>query len=77
MDFIKGLHKVKGKSVILTVVDRFSMYAHFITLSHPYSAALIAHVFFDVAWIPHSIVSERDPGFTNHMWRDLFKLASI
>jgi len=37
MDFIESLPKVRGKSVILTVVDRFSKYAHFIALSHPYS----------------------------------------
>ncbi|WVZ62966.1 LOW QUALITY PROTEIN: hypothetical protein U9M48_012652 [Paspalum notatum var. saurae] len=37
MDFIEGLPKVGGKSVILTVVDRFSKYEHFIALSHPYS----------------------------------------
>jgi len=34
MDFIEGLLKVAGKSVILTVVDRFSKYAHFIALGH-------------------------------------------
>ena len=34
MDFIEGLPKVGGKSVILTVVDRFSKYAHFIARGH-------------------------------------------
>jgi hypothetical protein len=47
MDFIKVLQKAHGKSVILIIIDRFSKYAHFITLSHPYSAALVAHAFFD------------------------------
>ncbi|KAK1645648.1 hypothetical protein QYE76_063453 [Lolium multiflorum] len=47
MDFIEGLPKVGGKSVILTVVDRFSKYAHFIALGHPYSAASVARAFFD------------------------------
>jgi hypothetical protein len=37
IDFIKGFPMMGGKSVILTVVDRFSKYAHFISLSHPYS----------------------------------------
>ena len=30
LDFIEGLPRVNGKSVILTVVDRFSKHAHFI-----------------------------------------------
>jgi hypothetical protein len=36
MDFIEALPKVGGKSVILTVVDRLSKYAHFVALAHPY-----------------------------------------
>jgi hypothetical protein len=47
IDFIEGLPKVAGKSVILTVVDRFSKYAHFIALGHPYTAASVARAFFD------------------------------
>jgi hypothetical protein len=65
MDFIEGLPKVGGKSVILMVVDRFSKYAHFITLGHPYTAASMARVFFDgiirLHGFPSSIVSYRDP----------------
>jgi len=81
MDFIESLPKVRGKSVILTVVDRFSKYAHFIALSHPYSASSVARAFFDDIirshGFPTSIVSDRDPVFTSHMWRDLFKLAGV
>jgi len=81
MDFIEGLPKVGGKSVILTVVDRFSKYAHFIALGHPYSAASVARAFFDgivrLHGFPSSIVSDRDPVFTGHVWRDLFKMAGV
>jgi hypothetical protein len=65
MDFIEGLPKVNGKSVILTVVDRFSKYTHFIALSHPYTAASVARAFFDGVVRLHgflsSIISDRDP----------------
>jgi hypothetical protein len=64
IDFIEGLPKMAGKSVILTVVDRFSKYAHFISLGHPYTAASVARAFFDgivrLHGFPTSIVSDRD-----------------
>ena len=79
IDFIEGLPKVNGQSVILTVVDRFSKFAHFIPLAHPYTAASVARAFFtDIVHLhgfPQSIISDRDPVFTGHVWRDLFKQA--
>lgn len=45
IDFIEGLPNSGGKSVILVVVDRFTKYAHFLPLAHPYSAATVAEVF--------------------------------
>jgi len=42
MDFIEGLLKSFGKEVIFVVVDRFSKYAHFVSLSHPYTAIEVA-----------------------------------
>ena len=42
LDFVEALPRVRGKSVILTVVDRFSKYCHFIPLAHPYSAESVA-----------------------------------
>jgi len=81
MDFIEGLPKVDGKSVIPTVIDRFCKYAHFIPLSHPYTATSVARAFFDgivrLPGFPTSIVSDHDPVFTGHVWRDLFKVASV
>jgi transposase InsO family protein len=81
MDFVEALPKVHGKSVILTAVDRFSKYAHFIALSHPYTASSIARAFFmDIVRLHgflESIVSDRDPVFTSNIWRELFKLAGV
>lgn len=80
MDKTEGLPKVHGKSVILTIVDQFSKYVHFIALSHPYTAATVAQSFFEVVRLhgfPKSIVSDRDPVFTENIWRDLFKLSGV
>lgn len=62
MDFIEAFPKVGSKSVILAVVDRFSKFAHFIALGHPYTAASVAKAFFDhvvrLHDMPCSIVSD-------------------
>jgi hypothetical protein len=64
MDFVEGFPRLNGKSVIITVVDRFSKYAHFIPISHPYIATSVARAFFnDIVQlhdIPSSIVSNQD-----------------
>jgi hypothetical protein len=78
MDFVEALPKVQGKSIILSVVDRFSKYAHFIPLGHPYTAESVAQAFFSdivrLHGIPQSIVSDRDPVFTSAFWRELMRL---
>jgi transposase InsO family protein len=81
MDFIEGFSRINSKSVILTVVDRFSKYAHFVLLGHPYTATSVAKVFFEeivrLHGLPESIVSDRDPVFTSKFWTELFKLSGV
>jgi hypothetical protein len=78
LDFIEALPRVNGKSVILSVVDRFSKYCHFIALAHPYTAETVAQAFFaDIVHLhgmSQSIVSDRDPVFTSAFWRELMRL---
>jgi hypothetical protein len=42
MDFIEGLPKSEGYSVILVAVDIFTKFAHFISLKHTYTASNVA-----------------------------------
>jgi hypothetical protein len=72
MNFVEGFPRINGKSVILTVVDRFSKFTHFIPLGHPYTATWVVRAFFSNIVRPHdlpsSIVSDRDPVFTSKFW---------
>ena len=45
MNFITGLPKSQGKSVIMVVVDRLTKYAHFCALSHPFKESIVATTF--------------------------------
>jgi len=79
IDFVEALPRVHSKTVILSVVDRFSKYGHFIPLAHPYTAESVAQAFFaDIVHlhgVPQSIVSDRDPVFTSSFWRELMRLV--
>jgi hypothetical protein len=81
MDFLDGFPKVGGKSVILTVVDIFSKFAHFISLSHQYSMSSVTKAFFDSIvhfhGMPYSIVIDCDPIFTSLFSKELFNLAGV
>ncbi|GJR68291.1 retrotransposon-related protein [Tanacetum coccineum] len=81
MDFIVGLPRSQGKTVIFVVVDRLSKYAHFVALSHPYTASFVAQAFLDSVYklhgLPDSIVSDRDSVFMSHFWQSLFKILKV
>lgn len=81
MDFIEGLPISSAKNVIFVVVDRFTKYAYFIILSHPFSASSIAKLFlghiYKLHSMPQSIVTDRDKIFTSKFWQELFRLLGV
>jgi len=70
MDFIEGLPKSEGYSVILVVVDRLKIFTHFLPVKHPYTVATIAQLFLEnivkLYGLPKSIVTDRDTIFVSH-----------
>jgi hypothetical protein len=81
LDFIKGLPLSSGANCILVVVDKFTKYAHFVALKHPYTTASVAKIFIDQIYrlqsMPSSIISVRDRIFTSNLWQELFRLAKV
>jgi hypothetical protein len=81
MDFVEGFPRINGNLVILTYVDRFSKYGHFIPMGHPYTATTVVKAFFDTIvrlhGIPCSVVSNQDPVFSSHFWWELFRLVDV
>jgi hypothetical protein len=81
LDFIEGLPRSEGYDTILVVVDRYSKYAHFFPLKHPFTAVGVAQVFLDnivkLHGTPKSLVSDRDEVFTSLFWKSLFQALGI
>nr|KYP66323.1 Transposon Ty3-I Gag-Pol polyprotein [Cajanus cajan] len=73
MNFIEGLPQ--------SVVDRLSRAAHFMTLTHPYTAFTIAQSFLDNVFRLHgfleSIVSDRDLIFISKFWQEIMACQGV
>jgi transposase InsO family protein len=76
MDFIEGLPTLGTTNCIMVVVDKFTRYAHFIPLRHPFTAARVATAYLDHVFklhgLPKVMISDRDPIFTSKFWQALF-----
>jgi transposase InsO family protein len=81
MDFVKRLPLSGNADSVLIVVDKFTRYAHFLPLKHPYTTETVARVFLDNIYklhgMPQAIISGRDKIFTSSFWRELFSLTQV
>lgn len=63
------------------MVDRLSKAAHFMALSHPYTASTVAQLFLDHIYklhdFPKSIITDRDPIILSAFWGEFFKLQNV
>lgn len=57
LDFIEGLPKSKQLDTILVVIDKFSKYAHFTPLTHPYTALAVAQNYINHLYKLHGMPS--------------------
>ncbi|KAJ8007704.1 hypothetical protein DPEC_G00096930 [Dallia pectoralis] len=73
LDFVTGLPKSEGNTVILTVVDRFSKLTHFVPLpklpSARETADLLVKEVFRIHGLPCDVVSDRGPQFSSVVWK--------
>jgi hypothetical protein len=81
MDFIEALPKSNGKDTILVVVHKLTKYAHFISVSHPFTTKTIVQLFighiFKIHGLPLVIITNIDKIFTSQLWQELFKSLKV
>ena len=61
----------------MVVADHLSKYAHFVPLTHPFIALIVAQVFLDTIYRLHglstTIVSDKDKVVLSTFWQELFR----
>ena len=81
LDFIEGLPPSSGKHCILVVIDRLSKNAHFLDLSHPYTAMDVTKLYLDQVFrrhgMPKDITSDKDPTLLSEVWKELFRVHGV
>lgn len=79
LDFIEGLPVSDRANAILVIIDKFTKYAHFIPIHHPFTALQIAKLYLDHVYklhgLPKAMISDRDRVFTSQVWQELFRLT--
>lgn len=80
IDFITHLLKIKGKTVIMVVVDKLTKICHLGALPSDFTATMVVKLFVQniikLHGFPSTIVSDRDKIFTSKFWKEIHKLSS-
>ncbi|KAH0672438.1 hypothetical protein KY290_024676 [Solanum tuberosum] len=78
MVFFTCLPSSKGKTTILTGVDRLTKYGHFIPLPSTFSTQLVTEAFVVGVILlhgpPRTTVTDRDPRFLHSFWQEINRL---
>src|SRR5947207_11059299 len=82
MDYLGPVPVSKsGHDMVLIAVNRLTKMAHFIPTTMKVTAKGTAELFlryiFQYHSLPDNIISDRDPKFTSHFWRNLQKILGI
>ena len=82
MDYLGPVPVSKsGNDMVLIAVDRLTKMAHFIPTTTKVTAKETAELFLQYIFryhsLPDNIVSDRDPKFTSHFWKNLQKILGI
>jgi hypothetical protein len=80
LHFIEGLPTSYHFRCILVVVDKFSRYAYFVPLKHPFTAIEVSMAYMDNIFklhgFPEAMIFDRDRVFTSQVWQQLSKLTN-
>lgn len=77
MNFIKGFPKSQGYDVIMVVVDRFTKFAHFIPLTHPFTTSRVVGLFIHNVFKLHGLsisIFDRGLVFLSSFWKSFFTI---
>jgi hypothetical protein len=79
MDFVEGLPTSGNANSVMVVIDKFTHYAHFIPLHHPFTTAKVAVPYlnnmFKLHSMPQVMISDQDPIFASRFWKKFFSLT--
>jgi hypothetical protein len=55
MNVFEGLPTLKGKDIIMVIINKFTKFSYFMAITHPFTAQDIAQVFLDQFYKLHGL----------------------